>query len=417
MDLAGLCRIPAVCFLNPSLSLERINLKHYEISLIEPLHDIKGHIKNMWELLPKHLSKDMEIFFQNELISILGEKDTYRGSDYRLSALFMCWVMENHSSCPREIKELLYTLTEISRLAYLPAQKRSPRFILRAYNITYKHTLLCKQIFGSRPSLNKFYGTYYHSLSVHLPEVFRIIAPSSLFSESEERLFSQIRGILKATSDRKKESIRDVGLIRYQSEKIFQKIYGCRDTTDSRVQVYQQLIDKHENSTFHLGETDDSWSEHLNRIVDYILPQNDPWWVKKCNMIEFFDGDDQPEERSEGPRMFDFKSTSVAEVQHQLKETLKRNWQYISKDLASEPLIDDEENDDERPVLEEECLDDETVLELQIPDELDDNADSGKKLTPNSERQTRSATNGDLSHLFKSKPGKSLYKVFGVTDE
>ncbi|XP_066925550.1 uncharacterized protein [Clytia hemisphaerica] len=36
MDLAGLCRIPAVCFLNPSLSLERINLKHYEISLIEP---------------------------------------------------------------------------------------------------------------------------------------------------------------------------------------------------------------------------------------------------------------------------------------------------------------------------------------------------------------------------------------------
>ncbi|XP_066918035.1 uncharacterized protein [Clytia hemisphaerica] len=134
-------------------------------------------------------------------------------------------------------------------------------------------------------------------------------------------------------------------------------------------------------------------------------------------MIEFFDGDDQPEERSEGPRMFDFKSTSVAEVQHQLKETLKRNWQYISKDLASEPLIDDEENDDERPVLEEECLDDETVLELQIPDELDDNADSGKKLTPNSERQTRSATNGDLSHLFKSKPGKSLYKVFGVTDE
>lgn len=74
------------------------------------------------------------------------------------------------------------------------------------------------------------------------------------------------------------------------------------------------LVDKHENSRFHLGETDKSWPEHLRRIVDYVLPTTDPWWTKINNIIEFFDGDGQPEERSEGPNMFDFKSTSIANV-------------------------------------------------------------------------------------------------------
>ena len=48
--------------------------------------------------------------------------------------------------------------------------------------------------------------------------------------------------------------------------------------------------------------------------MDYLLPKNDPWWVKQNNVIVFFDGDDQPEERSEGPPMYDFKTTSVGEV-------------------------------------------------------------------------------------------------------
>lgn len=40
---------------------------------------------------------------------IIGGKDTYRGSDYRLSALYMCWIMQNHDSCPREIKVMVFT--------------------------------------------------------------------------------------------------------------------------------------------------------------------------------------------------------------------------------------------------------------------------------------------------------------------
>ena len=113
------------------------------------------------------------------------------------------------------MKELLYTLSEISRLAYLKSIHRSPKTILRCYNITFKHAILCNQVFGKYPKLTKFYGIYYHALTVHLAEVNRLIAPSSLYTESEERIFSAIRGIGRSASNRTPESIRDVGIVRY----------------------------------------------------------------------------------------------------------------------------------------------------------------------------------------------------------
>lgn len=72
IHLSGLQRIPSMCFSNPLISLEKSSMKTYEVSLVEPLHDIKGHIKNVWELLPSHLTPDLKNFFQDELEVILG---------------------------------------------------------------------------------------------------------------------------------------------------------------------------------------------------------------------------------------------------------------------------------------------------------------------------------------------------------
>lgn len=74
--------------------------------------------------------------------------------------------------------------------------------------------MLCKQIFGKEPALSKFYGIYFHSLVVHMPEMNRLIAPSSINTENEERIFCSLRGIGRSTSDRKIESVRDVGIVR-----------------------------------------------------------------------------------------------------------------------------------------------------------------------------------------------------------
>ena len=54
----------------------------------------------------------------------------------------------------------------------------------------------------------------YTTIVCHLADVSKLVAPSSLYTESEERIFSAFRGITRATSSRTQTSIRDVGIIR-----------------------------------------------------------------------------------------------------------------------------------------------------------------------------------------------------------
>ena len=61
--------------------------------------------------------------------------------------------------------------------------------------MTFLHALRCIQVFGEKPKFAKIYGSYFHSIVKHLPEHARIISPSSLYTESEERIFNALRGI------------------------------------------------------------------------------------------------------------------------------------------------------------------------------------------------------------------------------
>ena len=72
-------------------------------------------------------------------------------------------------------------------------------------------------------SKKKLFGIYFHSLTCHLPEVARIIAPSSLHSENEERMFSDITDISRTTSSRTKTSVRDNAIVRLQMEMEFKR--------------------------------------------------------------------------------------------------------------------------------------------------------------------------------------------------
>ena len=212
-ELAGAVRTPALSFGDVSEKMANLDLERCEVSPSEPLHDLKGHIKNVWDLLPHHLPIEIKPAFETELVCALGACDKYRGCDYRLSVIYVCERLK--SKLPAEIKELMYTLMEISRLSYENALKRSPKSILRLYNMTFLHSVWCIQIFGPNPKIGKVYGIYFHSIVAHLAEMSRLIAPSSLYTESEERIFRAIRGITRSTSNRSKESVRDVGIVRY----------------------------------------------------------------------------------------------------------------------------------------------------------------------------------------------------------
>ncbi len=91
--------------------------------------------------------------------------------------------------------------------------------------MAFLHDFRCKQIFGKNPKLAKVYGEYFHGLISHLPTVSRVIAPSSLYTEQEERIFGGLRAIGLATSQRGVESVRDIGIVRYIITKVAVTIF------------------------------------------------------------------------------------------------------------------------------------------------------------------------------------------------
>ena len=54
--LMGVARLPSPFFSNQDATLSDLGLEKYEVAPIEPLHDLKDHIKNLLEGLPRHLS-------------------------------------------------------------------------------------------------------------------------------------------------------------------------------------------------------------------------------------------------------------------------------------------------------------------------------------------------------------------------
>ena len=83
--MSGLARLPALCFGDGFSEVEVNGLQSYEVSPVEPLHDLKGHIKNVWELLPTVLPEVLKESFEQELKLLLGNKDSYRGKSLWLT--------------------------------------------------------------------------------------------------------------------------------------------------------------------------------------------------------------------------------------------------------------------------------------------------------------------------------------------
>ena len=117
-----------------------MNLALYEVLSGESLHDIKGHIKSILDKLRYHLEKDQRRHYENAYEAESGDKNALRGSDLSLGLILM--TVNLQGKIPPRILELLQLLAEINHLLYLPARMRSPKTVLRLYNITFKHLIM-----------------------------------------------------------------------------------------------------------------------------------------------------------------------------------------------------------------------------------------------------------------------------------
>ena len=105
-------RVPTLLILNPTRSLSSLNLGEYTVLDCEPLHDIKGHLLNLFEELPHILPAEIQVQCQ-ELIETNLSRETVTGADNRMTAIHVLVLLIN-SSVHKSLTLLLHTVVKIS---------------------------------------------------------------------------------------------------------------------------------------------------------------------------------------------------------------------------------------------------------------------------------------------------------------
>ena len=59
-DLGGISRVPPLFYNTPLATAQSLNLQWYDILPSEAIHDIAGHISNIFEESPHHISKSWQ---------------------------------------------------------------------------------------------------------------------------------------------------------------------------------------------------------------------------------------------------------------------------------------------------------------------------------------------------------------------
>ena len=199
-----------------------------------------------------------------------------------------------------KIQTLLDSLTELSKLLYLPAQSRSPKLVIRLHNQAFIQAMTCKEVIGQPKSLTsrKFYGRYWHSLTAHAGKQSRIISAKSTNTQEEERHFNTLQGVTRLTCRRPGDIITP-SLIRLQAE---QKLAETKQgdavkVQESQISKYYSTLPPFPNTTvpqYLIINNPKEYQAHLQSISDFIACGEGVWWCQILSGVEFLDGPDEP---------------------------------------------------------------------------------------------------------------------------
>ena len=121
----GITNVPALLQGVPDKSLVEYGLQNYEISPIEPLHDIKGHLSNMIDEIKILLNGPAKEKVDSICSSVLS-KETLRASDLRKGAILI--LLSIHELEPNSlVTHVLESAVEICEILYADPEKRSPQ--------------------------------------------------------------------------------------------------------------------------------------------------------------------------------------------------------------------------------------------------------------------------------------------------
>ncbi|KAI8516476.1 AP-5 complex subunit zeta-1 [Branchiostoma belcheri] len=332
--LKGVSHVPALCFGQQNSTMSEINLLKYEVSPCEPLHVTKEHIKNVFEELPHHLNAKDKPTMNATIKALQQDKEQLRGVDFRKQLLIVTAAMSANNA-DTKVVQLLSSLATIVHILYTQEKDRSPRLVLRLANLTYMHCMLLREVIGTVTRAltpRKMYGTYYHSLSTHAPLLFRLSNLRSLNAESQERMFSKLKGIYAQSSRRPGED--GMGVLRLQAELSKSSSESKEESEVSALNANLRKILPEENTTVPWEYiTTRNFQPHLERISDYLECGEGIWWHQVPTGIEFHDGPKEVNTRT-SPTLHHFRSSSMKQEQQYLRE----RWNECVKKLCDGDL-------------------------------------------------------------------------------
>ena len=313
--LSGFVRVPTLLLKDPCQTLQSINMDKYTILECEPLHDLKGHIHNLFVEVEEHF----DTCVKTECVTIIAhfmKKETKRACDYRHAAILILLCLLKHNKHSK-VCTIFRTIVEISEIMYSSEEKRTPRSILRLYNLTWIHATACTDVFQQLKHLTqeKFYGAYFHALTSHAAQQYEVVCLKSINTENEERIFETAKRIASTTSNRKPEQVLPNMLLRLQAGA--QKDRNALEEQNNSIRIAAAHLPCVENTVISKDMTRKyafSWQAHLNRIAPYLEPGEGFWWREEKEGYEFFDGSDQPDIKVCGPTLLHFRNTFIEKL-------------------------------------------------------------------------------------------------------
>lgn len=346
--LHGICRPPALMLNNPSTSASEHHIAHYEIMQCEPLHDITNVVQNVLTELPHHVEDpETKLALEKFTTKAIGDKNQLKGSDARCIAIKLEKLVHSlflDDKISNDIVKMVSSMVEIIHIAYSPEEKRSPRQVLRLFNITFLFGVLAKSVIANpvKMTQRKFYGNHFHSIVTHLAETYRIMNTKSVLTEDEERSFGLLRRISETTSNRKPGDVIDNAIIRYNCQSQADDRLDSLKKQECEISRLAKLLPERTSSVFNkdiLMNKSSLYQTHLSRIAEFVKPGENIWWHFNGDSVVFHDSQQEPSFRDDGPLLLHFRSSSLKQ-KHEENEQIWQNCidQYETKNLSL-PLL------------------------------------------------------------------------------
>ena len=135
-------------------------------------------------------------------------------------------------------------------------------------------------------------------------------------AENEERLFGQAKLTAKNARNRKPENVLPDIILRLQAKQERRDIFKNHHKESNVISKEAKKVCVADNTAFDkefIQKRLNSWQAHLQSIAYYLVPGENVWWHKRGG-YQFFDGNEQPNCRPEGPHLKHFRNANYADV-------------------------------------------------------------------------------------------------------